>query len=92
MREEYDKPLHSPLPWKSMESQGQALDEAKIDTVIADLLSEEASPRAVEPEIARPAETAELDAEDERAEDSSETVIGFTSALRQKWAELVGAA
>ncbi len=75
-----------------MESEGQTLDEAKIDTVIADLLSEETSFRAVQPEFARPTETAELDAEDEKVDDPSETVIGFTSALRQKWAELVGAA
>ncbi|GAA6159420.1 hypothetical protein NBRC116589_15940 [Ruegeria sp. HU-ET01832] len=88
MREEYDKPLHSPLPWKSMESEGQVLDETKLDLAIADLMNQEHSVKS-EPEPTPPTIPA---SEDKPQEAAPDTVIGFSASLRQKWAELVGAA
>eukprot|EP00036_Acanthoecidae_sp_10tr_P006629 CAMPEP_0182942460 /NCGR_PEP_ID=MMETSP0105_2-20130417/50713_1 /TAXON_ID=81532 ORGANISM="Acanthoeca-like sp., Strain 10tr" /NCGR_SAMPLE_ID=MMETSP0105_2 /ASSEMBLY_ACC=CAM_ASM_000205 /LENGTH=58 /DNA_ID=CAMNT_0025082197 /DNA_START=26 /DNA_END=199 /DNA_ORIENTATION=+ len=43
MREQYDRPLHSPLPWRSMETKGHELDEDQVDSAIADLLGAEVS-------------------------------------------------
>lgn len=77
-----------------MESEGRVLDEAKLDTAIADLLREEesedpepavetANPKAVFPVLT---EQAEID------EELEPRGAGLTATLRQKWAELSGAA
>ncbi len=94
MYEGYDKPLHPPLRYKSMESEARVLDEAKLDSAIADLLREEeiedpepaaelAKPQAIFPVLPQ---QAEMD-EEVQPRDS-----GLAATLRQKWAELSGAA
>ncbi len=94
MYEEYDKPLHPPLKYKSMESQGCVLDESKLDSAIADLLQEE---EREEPEPAEEAERVqrafpELPEQAQIDEESRSQESGFTAVLLQKWAELRGAA
>ncbi|WP_170402547.1 hypothetical protein [Ruegeria arenilitoris] len=77
-----------------MESEGRVLDEAKLDTAIADLLREEESedpePAAepAKPKAAFPVlpEQAEMD------EEAQTRNSGLAATLRQKWAELSGAA
>ncbi|WP_170546341.1 hypothetical protein [Ruegeria arenilitoris] len=77
-----------------MESEGRVLDEAKLDTAIADLLREEESEEpepaaeAAKPKAAFPIlpEQAELD------EEVQPCNTGLAATLRQKWAELSGAA
>lgn len=75
-----------------MESKGGVLDEAKLDAAIADILKSESKP---EPQM-KMAEPAKDEAEETVATpeflDDSDVVVGFTASLRQKWAELVGAA
>lgn len=92
MYSEYDKPLHSPLGLKAMESPGYELDVAETDAAIAGLLDSE------EPAASKPAEveararmvfpilTAAASSED----DAEETGVG--AKLRQTWAHLSGAA
>jgi len=90
MYEGYDKPLHPPLKYKSMETEGRALDEAKLDSAIADILREE------EPEEPEPAQTQsvfpELPDQAEMDEEVQPQDSGLAATLRQKWAELRGAA
>ena len=90
MYEEYDKPLHPPLQWKTMESEGRALDEAKLDSAIADLLSEEdpdePEPAAVAP--VTPAVFPELPRQEAMDEEDLPKDSGLAATLRQKWAEL----
>ncbi|WP_170327121.1 hypothetical protein [Ruegeria arenilitoris] len=77
-----------------MESEGRVLDEAKLDSAIADLLREEESEEpepaaeAAKPKMAFPIlpEQAEMD------EEVQHRNTGLAATLRQKWAELSGAA
>jgi hypothetical protein len=77
-----------------MESEGRVLDEAKLDMAIADLLKEEESEDpepaldAAKPQTVFPVlpEQAEMDEVDHPRD------TGFAATLRQKWAELSGAA
>lgn len=90
MYERYDKPLHAPLRYKSMETKGEVMDEAKVDAAIADLLREE-DPDEPEPAKAKPdfpevPEQAETDGQEKNRE------TGLAAAIRQKLAELSGAA
>ncbi|WP_170762395.1 hypothetical protein [Ruegeria lacuscaerulensis] len=80
-----------------MESEGQVLDEDKLDSAIADLLREEADE---EPEQQNGAEAAarseqvfpELPGQEEIDEQAAPQEIGFAASLLQKWADLRGAA
>jgi len=97
MYEGYDKPLHPPLQWKSMESEGHVLDEAKLDSAIADLLSEESDE---DPEPLQSVEALarseqifpELSGQDEIDDKASPQEGGLTATLLQKLAEFRGAA
>lgn len=93
MYEGYDKPIHPPLKWKSMESEARDLDEAKLDSAIADLFSEEESEEPEPADMPASAQVAfpEL-AEQEAVEEALPTDSGLAATLRQKWAELRGAA
>ncbi|WP_282152423.1 hypothetical protein [Ruegeria atlantica] len=94
MREQYDRPLHSPLPWRSMETKGHELDEDQVDSAIADLLGAEMSSE----QKSEPAESVassvlpELPSQESMGEDLAGNDAGLTATLRQKWAELCGAA
>lgn len=87
MYEEYDKSLHAPWKLKTMESPPQELDEKKLDAAIADLMKQEAEPRQPVASIKR-REFPDLVAQEEVKPE----VRGFSANLRQKWAELSGAA
>ncbi len=94
MYEEYDKPLHAPPPWKTMADKGQDLNEAEVDAAIAGILSaaEPPLPKVTPTELREELVDVDLSLH-EAAEDEAETpVVGFTQVLRQKWAELCGAA
>ena len=94
MYEGYDKPLHPPLRYKSMESEGRVLDEAKLDSAIDDLLSED-EPEEPEP-AAEPVKAhdafPDLPEQAEMDEEVASQDKGLSATLRQKWAELRGAA
>ncbi len=86
----YDKPLHSPSLLKPMESRPRELDEAAVDAAIADILSQEApaSQTASGTSLLRP-EFPVLQSQESIA---TKTEHGLSSVLRQKWAQLSGAA
>lgn len=83
MYDEYDKPLHSPPKWRSMQSEGRSLDEAKVDAAIANLLNEEV-PKEESTTVGPRAQFLETEAEVPEG--------GIATSLRQKLAELCGAA
>ncbi|MBO9434283.1 hypothetical protein J7394_08705 [Ruegeria sp. R13_0] len=90
MYEQYDKSLHAPWALNTMESPPQELDEAKLDAAIADMLREEAGQQNVAP-MKRP-EFPDLVPQEEVRTGSNSKSTGFSANLRQKWAELSGAA
>lgn len=91
MYEEYDKTLHGPLKYKTMESPAQELDEAKLDAAIADMLKQEPSvDNKVEP-IRRP-EFPDLKSQEDVTALDAHKDAGLSAVLRQKWAEFSGAA
>ncbi|WP_109312851.1 hypothetical protein [Ruegeria sp. AU67] len=77
-----------------MESEGHELDENQVDSAIADLLGAEMPPE----QKAAPGQSVafsilpELLSQESMAEDSVDNDAGLTATLRQKWAELCGAA
>ncbi|MCG7520111.1 hypothetical protein [Ruegeria sp. Ofav3-42] len=74
-----------------MESEGHELDEVKLDSAIADLMEAEAPPRPQrEPAIS--SILPELPSQESLNEASSGNDAGLAATLRQKWAELCGAA
>lgn len=74
-----------------MESPARELDEAKLDAAIADILSEEQSvENKVEP-IRRP-EFPDLKPQEDVRASRAQQDAGLSAILRQKWAELSGAA
>ena len=92
MVDEYDKPLHSPLKWKTMETRARDFDEARLDAAIADILQAENAdePAVAEEKVAFRPEFPDL-APQEQAEPQMPEP-GVAATLRQKWAELSGAA
>ncbi|MDA7964109.1 hypothetical protein [Ruegeria sp.] len=85
MYNEYDKSLHAPWGYRTMESPPQELDDDATDVAIAGLLKEEApdvpsQAQVVFPTLAAPSE------EDKPQE------TGVAAILRQTWAHLSGAA
>ncbi|WP_170385990.1 hypothetical protein [Ruegeria atlantica] len=90
MYEEYDKSLHPPLKYKSMESEARVLDETTLDTAIADLLQEDDS-EALKP-VEVQATFPELPDQSQIDMQASSQEAGLTAVLLQKWAELRGAA
>lgn len=91
MYEEYDRSLHSPARLKTMESPAQELDEGKLDAAIADLLSEEASLATQGEPLKRP-EFPDLRSQDGLDAHATAETARLSVTLRQKWAELSGAA
>ncbi len=75
-----------------MQSKGRVLDEGELDNAIANVLNEDAGLREVGSKIAPQKQAAEPEVKDTPAEEPPATDIGFTTSLRQKWAELVGTA
>ncbi|SLN49568.1 hypothetical protein [Ruegeria meonggei] len=97
MYEGYDKPLHAPLKYKAMESEGRALDESKLDSALADLFSEESDEEPAQPVAAEVAARTEqvfpdLTEQEEIDLDAVSEESGLGAALLQKWAEFRGAA
>lgn len=84
----YDKPLHAPLKWKSMESKPRELDEDALDATIADILGEEGCAPVAEP----PAPRTEFPVLDTEETPTEQPEPGLGAMLRQKWAQLSGAA
>ncbi|MEX0305891.1 MAG: hypothetical protein AB3N12_00760 [Ruegeria sp.] len=86
----YDRPLHSPLQLKPMESAPRKLDEEALDTAIADILSQE------EPTSDMEAAPVPLRSEFPVLQPQESLVVptdpGLSAVLRQKWAQLSGAA
>ncbi|WP_170350557.1 hypothetical protein [Ruegeria atlantica] len=77
-----------------MESEARVLDEAKLDSAIADLLRED-EPEDPEPEVKStkaPAVFPELPQQAEMDEEVETKDSGLGATLRQKLAELRGAA
>ncbi|MEX0329591.1 MAG: hypothetical protein AB3N07_12780 [Ruegeria sp.] len=93
MIDNYDKPLHAPLQYKTMESPAQELDEVALDATIADLIGDDtpSEPTGAEQTTRRP-EFPDLRPQEPRASQPSKQVEGVGSVLRQKWAQLSGAA
>ncbi|MGV6805588.1 MAG: hypothetical protein ACWA49_15430 [Ruegeria sp.] len=87
----YDKSLHAPLRYKTMESPSRDLDEARVEAAIADIMAANETESRSQPEVARVErpEFPELYADE--PEDPSR-LQGVASILRQKWAEFSGAA
>ncbi|WP_170427088.1 hypothetical protein [Ruegeria arenilitoris] len=77
-----------------MESEGHELDEGKLDSAIADLLGAEQPTKQPKPqeEPASAAGLPELPSQESMNEDISAPEAGLAATLRQKWAELCGAA
>ncbi|CUH49300.1 hypothetical protein RUA4292_03496 [Ruegeria atlantica] len=77
-----------------METKGHELDEDQVDSAIADLLGAEMSSK----QKSEPAESVassvlpELPSQESMGEDLAGYDAGLTATLRQKWAELCGAA
>lgn len=77
-----------------METKGHELDEGQVDSAIADLLGAEMSSE----QKSEPAESVassvlpELPSQESMGEDLAGNDAGLTATLRQKWAELCGAA
>lgn len=87
MYEEYDKSLHAPWRYRTMESPAQELDEAKLDAAIADLLGEQTSD-----DTSERLEFPELKSQPEVEAQATPKDSGLSASLRQKLAELSGAA
>ena len=87
----YDKPLHAPWQYKTMESPAQELDEVAIDAAIADLMSEE-NPDGKASEVKRRPEFPDLLPQEPRVARVRQQDGGAGSSLRQKLAQLAGAA
>lgn len=87
----YDKSLHAPWLYTTMESPAQELDEVALDAAIADLIKEEnpAQSQEVSESRHRP-EFPELLPQESTAAHAQDSGVG--SVLRQKWAQLSGAA
>ena len=86
----YDKPLHSPLQLKPMESAPRKLDEQALDVAIADIMSqEEPTPDAVAGPVPLRSEFPVLQPQESLASKSDPKL---STVLRQKWAQLSGAA
>ncbi len=90
MYEEYDKSLHAPWQYRTMESPAQELDEEKLDAAIADLLGEQAAEDKAEP--SQRLEFPDLKSQKEVSAQADAKEAGLSASLRQKWAELSGAA
>ncbi len=75
-----------------MQSKGRVLDEGELENAIANVLNEDAGLREVGSKIAQQKQAVEPEVKDAPVEEPSATDIGFTTSLRQKWAELVGTA
>ena len=88
MYEEYDKSLHAGLKYTTMESAPQKLDEEKLDAAIADLISEQ----RVDERKVRQLDLPRLRSQEDCAATDGQADAGLTATLRQKWAELSGAA
>ncbi|SDX11410.1 hypothetical protein SAMN05444358_10364 [Ruegeria halocynthiae] len=86
----YDKPLHAPLQLKPMESLPRDLDEEALDVAIADILNQEDSARKLDagPPPLRP----EFPVLQPQESSVAHADLGLSSVLRQKWAQLSGAA
>lgn len=84
----YDKPLHAPMQMKPMESAPRELDEDALDATIADILSEEKPATVVE----KPTLRTEFPTLQPQETPAVQDEPGFGDVLRQKWAQLSGAA
>ena len=83
----YDKPLHSPPQYKTMESPAQELDEVALDATIADLLnSDEHADKKV---VVKRSEFPDLKSQETIAVEKDARA---DATLRTKWAQLSGAA
>ncbi|MEM1005037.1 MAG: hypothetical protein AAGK26_06630 [Pseudomonadota bacterium] len=91
MHEEYDKSLHAPWRLKEMESAPQELDEEKLAVTIADILNDDPQAQAKVEKIRRP-EFPDLKPQDQVVPQGEQESAGLSAVLRQKWAELSGAA
>ncbi|WP_170445656.1 hypothetical protein [Ruegeria arenilitoris] len=87
----YDKPLHAPLRYKTMETPARELDEARLEAAIAGVLAEAdaESEEPCEEFSAKHPELPELQPEETETETQNS---GVAALLRQKWAEFSGAA
>ena len=94
MVDNYDKPLHAPLRWKTMESPARDLDEARVDAAIADILGDgvSAAQKDTSAEHDDRSEFPELSAQDTLAAPTPDQNSGVAAIIRQKWAEFSGAA
>lgn len=77
-----------------MESEGRELNESKLDSAIADLMGAEApsEPQKTQREPATSSVLPELPSQESLNEETSGNEAGLAATLRQKWAELCGAA
>ncbi len=91
MYEDYERSLHAPLKWRTMESAPQELDEEKLDAAIADLLNEQRQSEDQKAAMLRPEFPQLLPQEDVSAQAALKE-NRLSAILRQKWAELSGAA
>ncbi|WP_298850478.1 hypothetical protein [uncultured Ruegeria sp.] len=91
MYEEYERPVHPLLKWRTMESPPQELDEEKLDAAIADLLNEQRQSEDRTVATLRPEFPILIPQEDVTAQAAMKDKR-LSAVLRQKWAELSGAA
>ncbi|WP_170414842.1 hypothetical protein [Ruegeria atlantica] len=77
-----------------MESKGHELDEDQVDSAIAELLGAEMPPEqeTVPVESVAASLLPELTSQESVGEETSGDDAGLAATLRQKWAELCGAA
>ncbi|NOD35034.1 MULTISPECIES: hypothetical protein [unclassified Ruegeria] len=91
MYKEYDNSLHTPLKWRSIETQPQELDEEKLDAAIANLMEEQRELDELAALNFR-TEFPRLLPQKEVTNQAASKQNGLSAILRQKWAELSGAA
>ncbi len=84
----YDKPLHAPTQLKTMESPPRELNEEALDASIADILRQEKPAVVTEKRPVR----AEFPMLQPQELPIAQEEAGLGSVLRQKWAQLSGAA
>ncbi|WP_050604123.1 hypothetical protein [Ruegeria sp. 6PALISEP08] len=91
MYKEYDNSLHGPMRFRTMESPPQDVDEEKLDAAIAGLLDEQ---RELDEQAALHFRTEfpRLLPQKEVTAQTPSKQSGLSAILRQKWAELSGAA
>lgn len=84
----YDKPLHAPARYKPMESAPRELNEEALDASIAEILNQEKPAPVVKQQPVR----TEFPLLKPQESIASESEPRLAAALRQRWAQLSGAA